>query len=115
MVHCDIYFNYIDELKSLHRAFNIHKSKFMLYYKPPNRVPIPVLKIDNIEITSVDTSNFLGLLMNTNLSRKPHVEKTAVKISKAIGVIDRLKFVVPQNILATLYNSLMLSHLIIVP
>ena len=83
----------------------------MLYYKPPKRVPIPVLKIDNTEITSVDTFNFLGLLINTNLNWKAHVEKTAGKISKAIGVINRLKFVVLQNILVTLYNSLILSHL----
>ena len=83
----------------------------MLYYKPPKMVPIPVLKIDNTEITSVDTFNFLGLLINTNLNWKPHVEKTAGQISKAIGVINRLKFVVPQNILVTLYNLLILSHL----
>ena len=86
----------------------------MLYYKPPKRVPIPALKINSTEITSVDTFNFLGLLINTNLNWKPHVEKTAGKISKAIEVINRLKFVVPQNILVTLYNSLILSHLIIV-
>ena len=83
----------------------------MLYYKPPKRVPIPVLKIHNTEITSVDTFNFLGLLINKNLNWKPLVEKTAGKISKAIGVIKRLKFVVPQNILVTLYNSLILSQL----
>ena len=83
----------------------------MLYYKPPKRVPISVLKIDNTDITSVDTFNVLGLLINKNLNWKPHVEKTAGKISKAIGVINRLKFVVPQNILVTLYNSLILLHL----
>ena len=83
----------------------------MLYYKPPKRVLIPVLKIDNTEITSVDTFNFLGLLINTNLNWKPHVDETTGKISKAIGVINRLKFVVPQNIPVILYNSLILSHL----
>ena len=98
-------------LKANRLSLNIHKSKFMLYYKPHKRVPIPVLKIDDTEITSVDTFNFLGLLINKNLNWKPHVEKTAGKISKAIGVIKRLKFVVPQNILVTLYNSLFLSHL----
>ena len=75
-------------LKANRLSLNIHKSKFMLYYKPPRRVPIPVLKIDNTEITNVDTFNFLGLLINKNLNWKPHVEKTAGKISKAIEVID---------------------------
>ena len=82
----------------------------MLYYKPPKRVPIPVPKIDNTEITSVDTFYFLGLLINTNLNWKPHVEKTAGQISKAIGVIKRLNNFVPQNILVTLYNSLISSR-----
>ena len=45
-------------LKANRLSLNIHKSKLMLYYKPPKRVPIPVLKIDNTEITSVDTSFF---------------------------------------------------------
>ena len=98
-------------LKANRLSLNIHKSKFMLYYKPPKRVAIPVLKINNTEITSLDIFNFLGLLINKNLNWKPHVEKTAGKISKAIGVINRLKFVVPQNILVTLYDSLILSHL----
>ena len=98
-------------LKANRLCLNIHKSKFMLYYKPPKRVPILVLKINNTEITSVDTLIFLGLLINKKLNWKPHVEKTAGKISKAIGVINRLKFVVPQNILVTLYNSIILSHL----
>ena len=34
-------------LKANRLSLNIHKSKFMLYYKPPKRVPIPVFKIDN--------------------------------------------------------------------
>ena len=83
-------------LKANRLSLNTLKSKFMLYYKPPKRVPIPVLKVNNTEITSVDTFNFLGLSINKNLNWKPHVEKTAGKISKVIGVINRLKFVVPQ-------------------
>ena len=67
----------------------------MIYYRPPKKVPIPVLKIDNTEITSVDTINFLGILLNKKVNWKHHVEKTAGKLSKVIGVINRLKFVVP--------------------
>ena len=56
----------------------------MLYYKPPQKVPIPVLKIDNTEITSVDIFNFLGLSINKKINWKPHVDKAAGKISKTI-------------------------------
>ena len=67
----------------------------MLYRKHPKRVPIPVVKIDNTEITSIDTFNFSGILINKNLNWKPHVDKTAGKISKSIGAINRLKNFAP--------------------
>ena len=73
-------------LKTNCLSLNIHKSTCMLYYKPPKRVLIPVLKIDNTEITSVDTFNLLGLLINRNLNWKPHVEKTAGKYQKLLDL-----------------------------
>ena len=35
-----------------------------------------------------------------------------IKISKAIGIINHLKFIYPQRILFTLYDSLIISHML---
>lgn len=49
--------------------------------------------------------------LNKHLSWKPHVDKIANKISKTIGIINKIKYTLPQNILIILYNSLITSHL----
>ena len=35
-----------------------------------------------------------------------------IKISKAIGIINHLKFIYPQRISFNLYNSLIISHML---
>ena len=46
---------------------NCDKSKFMLFYKPPRKIHIPSIKLNNNDIDHVNEFNFLGLLINNNL------------------------------------------------
>ena len=39
------------------------------------------------------------------------MEKTSNKCSKIIGVLNRLKYVLPLDIKVLLYNTLILSHI----
>ena len=55
--------------------------------------------------------NFLGVIINENLSWKSHCDKIANSISKSIGIINRLKHSLPREILTMLYNSMILSHI----
>ena len=41
---------------------NCDKSKFMLFYKPPRKIHIPNIKLNNNDIDHVNEFNFLGLL-----------------------------------------------------
>ena len=50
--------------------------------------------------------------IDQNITRKSHVTKTAIKISRVIGVLNKLKHIFPQHILSTIYNSLIQPHLI---
>ena len=45
------------------------------------------------------------------MSWKKHIDKISNKISKIIGVLNKLKFIIPDQILLTVYNSLILPHL----
>ena len=69
------------------------------------------LKIDNINIEQVDEFKFLGLTLDTNLTRKKHVNKITNKCSRIPGVLNKLKDVLPVDIKQLLYNSLILSHI----
>ncbi len=92
-------------------SLNIKKTKYMIFHMPQKRIKKLSLQIDCIKIDRVTDFNFLGLIINENLNWKMHVEKVANGISKTIGILNRLKHVLPLNIETTLYNSLVLSHI----
>jgi len=92
-------------------SLNVKKTKFMIFHTPQKQITSFSLKIDGTEIDRVSEFNFLGLIINENLNWKLHTEKIANGISKTIGVLNRLKHLLPLNIKITLYNSLILSHI----
>ena len=92
-------------------SLNKLKSKFMLFHQPQKRVTIPKLKINNTLIECVDEFNYLGLIINKHLKWNSLVNKIGNKISQTIGVINKLKHLIPQKTLLTIYNSLILPHI----
>ena len=49
---------------------------------------------------------YLGALIDNNLSWKYHTDYIALKISKTIGIISRLRHFIPNPILLNIYRSL---------
>ena len=49
--------------------------------------------------------------INENMSWKPHTDRIANKLSKYVGIINRLKRYLPQNILKMIYTSIIQSNL----
>ena len=94
-------------------SLNIKKTKFMIFHHPNQKIAsyIPEIKIGDVLIEKVSNFNFLGLMLNENLSWKPHVNMICNKISKHIGVINRLKRYLPSHVLKTIYFSLVHSSL----
>ena len=86
------------------------KFKIYVFYKPQKRVNIPKLTINNTNIERVDEFNYLGLMLNKHLNWKQHITKIANTISKTIGIINTLKYELPENTLLTIFNSLILTH-----
>ena len=54
---------------------------------------------------------YLGILLDSNLSWKFHIEYVALKISNIIGVIARLRHFVPLWTLLNIYRSLIFPYL----
>ena len=78
---------------------------------PQRNENYPELYINDTKIQFVADFNFLGIILNENLKWKSHENMVAKKISKTIGVMARLKNVLPVNVLRNIYNALILSHL----
>ena len=94
-------------------SLNVKKTKYMIFHSKQRNVShINLdLKINNHPIDRVKDFNFLGLTIDDTLSWKDHIQKISTKISRVIGVLNRLKKFLPSSILILLYNSLILPHL----
>ena len=67
--------------------------------------------MDKTPLEYVTDFNFLGLMIDNNLSWTPHIAKISSKINRSIGIIDKFKHFLPLNIKISLYNTLILPHL----
>ena len=103
--------NVIEWLNINKLSLNKSKSKYMIFHVPNKDIQYLTLKIDNVIIEKVDEFNFLGLTMDTNLNWKKHSEKISNKCTKMIGILNRLKYVLPLGIKIILYNTLILPHI----
>ena len=67
--------------------------------------------INNTIIEKVNEFNFLGLTFNEFLNWHSHSAKISNKISRTLGVMNRLKRYLPFSSMKLMYDSLVLSHL----
>ena len=99
-------------------TLNIKKSNFVIFR--PSQKPItyqPTIKLfDNnskkyIPLESKDYIKYLGILIDYNLSWKQHINYIALKISKTVGIIAKLRHYVPFHTLMNIYKSLIQPYL----
>ena len=83
----------------------------MMFYMPQRKLKNISISGDNTQIEHISTFNYLGIIVEEHLKWDDHVNKIALKISKTIGIINKLKHFLPSFILHTLYNSLILPHI----
>ena len=76
-------------------------TKFMFFHKRRD-VPELNLSLNSINIESVSHFTFLGIILDTALSWKYHINMIAIKISKIIGILHKLKYIFPKDIILTL-------------
>ena len=93
---------------------NLQRKNFCIFHNNSRNVCTVEnisLVIDSISISKVNVVNFLGLLVDNNMKWDDHISSIKSKVSKCIGIMYKLKFYVPQSVLFTLYNALILPYL----
>ena len=58
-----------------------------------------------------DHVEYLGVLLDSNLSWKSRIDNVALKVSRPVGVVARLRHFVPRTTLLNIYQSLILPYL----
>ena len=69
-------------------------------------------KIDNIPLDQKESTKFLGITIDKNLSWNQHLRNLSSKIAKGIGVLYKMKYLLPERTLLSLYNTLILPYII---
>ena len=94
-------------------ALNETKTNYVIFHsryreKPPDTFSII---LNNIELERVTHTKFLGVLIHENLLWNHHINYISSKVSRATGLLAKLKHYLPKHVLMTIYNSLCISHL----
>ena len=66
--------------------------------------------MNNRAIYVVENFNYLCIILGANMSWKSHIAMVRNKHSRINGILHRLKYLYPQNILVTIYKSLFIPH-----
>ena len=107
------------ELKKLNYWFlanrltlNVDKTNFISFKSHRKIKPTTwALTIDDQLIKQVDSTKFLGVFLDQHLSWKTHINYISQKISKNIGVISRISYLLPKHIRLNLYYALVFPYL----
>ena len=71
----------------------------------------PSLFFNGTAISKVNKQKQLGLILDSKLSFKRHVNEKIIKAKKGIGIIKYLSKFLPQKTLDQMYKALVRSHL----
>ena len=80
-------------------TLDIEKTKFMIFHPYQKDISRPSLNINGTELESADHIKCLGVILDENMSWKPHLDMVANKISKYTGILNKLKHYLPVDIL----------------
>ena len=110
--------NVCDWLTANKLTLNTKKSYFVIFRprqkKLEYEVNLNVIDNNTNTLTSLECKEYvqyLGVLIDSHLSWKFHIDYVAFELSKIVGIIARLRHFVPFNTLLSIYQSLMFPYL----
>ena len=69
------------------------------------------IKLDGVSLNRVSSTKFLGVIIDENLTWKNHIDAISKTISRNTGMLTKLKHFLPENILHSLYCTLILPYI----
>ena len=93
-------------------SLNISKTNFVIFC-PINKPKIPItIQISKKAIDEVKYVKYLGILIDSQLSFKFHIEELTKKISRSIGVLYKVRPFVSTKLLTDLYYAIIYPFLL---
>ena len=105
-----------DWLKANRLCLNTVKSEYMIIGSAQriNKLKAdPNLLIGNVKLKRVKTKTILGVVIDRSLGWHDHIDSVCKKVKKGLGVLRRIRDVVPSDSLIKVFNATIQPHLII--
>ena len=116
--HREIESNINQELNSINQWFqanklsiNETKTKAMYFHTHQREVLELSIKLNGKDIEFVKEFNYLGIILDSNITWKQHIKHIFNKISRTAGIMSKLKNYLPIEIMQVLYKSLITPYL----
>ena len=93
-------------------SLNAGKTEFIVFRPPRYRSSERVtLKLHHSKLFESSKIKYLGIILDNKLDWKGHITELSKKLSRAVGLLYKIRNLCPQSVLRSLYFSLFNSHL----
>ena len=72
-------------------SLNLKKTNYMLFKGRRQIDSLPRIEMNEVKISSIETSKFLGVIVDDRLTWIHHIDYICKKVSKSIGLLHKLK------------------------
>jgi len=97
-------------------SLNVSKSKYIFFGHKRKRLKnssSAFKSMSRVKLERFESTKFLGIHIDSTLSWKIHTSHVALKVSKSISILNKLKYILPRKYLLMLYyNTLVHPHLL---
>ena len=100
--------NLAERFNNNYLTLNTSKSKFVLFGGDRRLQTCQGIElvIDHENLESEDSIKYLGVVIHKNLTWNEHIESLIAKVNQRIGLLNRIKHLLPLDARVALYNAL---------
>ena len=94
-------------------SLNIDKTHFLAFCSHRKSIDLSQTRINitNRPVDHTTSSKFLGVILDENITWAQHIAYISLKISKNIGIINKVKSIFPTKLLLSLYYTMVYPYL----
>ena len=103
-----------DWLKANRLSLNIGKTKLLIFHPYQKKLNMENIyfKLNGTKLTRSNCVNYLGMQIDEHLSWNSHVNLLSKNLSRANGILAKLRHFVPKHILTSVYYAIFYSHVL---
>src|SRR6218665_2878615 len=92
-------------------VLNSGKTNYNLFHSVRKMASSNAILISNKPLKQLESTKFLGVIIDFHLSWKDHITLITNKISRNLGIISGFKYCLPLHVLLNMYYTLIFPYL----